>query len=226
MAEKVKLNKVELMRQRREVRTFQQFLPVLKLKQEQLQAEQLKIKRELERLQGDFERTRGGWQAILPLLAEPLLFDLVELVRARELVVGSKTIAGVQVPTLETVRFSDVPISLFGTPAWVSRVLPRLRTYVRLHTEITIVRRQYELLNKELRRTTQKVNLFELVLIPEAKEAIRRIKIALGDLQVAAVGRAKIAKGKAVAAQASRQRGAAAIAQAAPATAPSTQGGA
>ncbi len=211
MAEKVKLNKVELTRLRRDVRTYQQFLPVLKLKQEQLQAEQLKIKRELERLQEDFERSRGGWQAVQPLLAEKLLVDLAELVRARELVVGSKTVAGVQVPTLENVRFSEVPVSLFGTPAWVSRVLPRLRTYVRLHTEITIVRRQYELVGKELRRTTQKVNLFELVLIPEAKEAIRRIKIALGDLQVAAVGRAKIAKGKAVAAQL-RQRSAVAAA--------------
>ena len=204
MAEKIKLNKVELTRLRRDVKTYQQFLPVLKLKQEQLQAKQLKIRRELEARRAEFEAARQGWQSVLPLLAEPLLIDLGELVKARELEIGSKTIAGVMVPTLQNVRFSDVELSRFGTPACVSRVLPRLRRFVRLQTEMTIIEQQFELITAELRRTTQKVNLFELVLIPEAKEAIRRIKIALGDLQVAAVGRAKIAKGKAVAAAALR----------------------
>ncbi len=204
MAEKIKLNKVELTRLRRDVKTYQQFLPVLKLKQEQLQAEQLKIRRELEARRAEFEAARQGWQSVLPLLAEPLLIDLAELVRPRELEIGSKTVAGVAVPTLQNVRFSDVELSRFGTPAWVSRVLPRLRRFVRLQTEMSIIEQQFNLITAELRRTTQKVNLFELVLIPEAKEAIRRIKIALGDLQVAAVGRAKIAKGKAVAAAALR----------------------
>lgn len=204
MAEKIKLNKVELTRLRRDVKTYQQFLPVLKLKQEQLQAEQLKIRRELEARRAEFDAARQGWQSVLPLLAEPLLIDLAELVKPRELEIGSKTIAGVAVPTLQNVCFSDVELSRFGTPAWVSRVLPRLRRFVRLQTEMSIIEQQFNLINAELRRTTQKVNLFELVLIPEAKEAIRRIKIALGDLQVAAVGRAKIAKGKAVAAAALR----------------------
>ncbi|MEY3011646.1 MAG: hypothetical protein RIT45_381 [Pseudomonadota bacterium] len=204
MAAKYKLNKVELTRLRREQKTYQQFLPVLKLKQEQLQAEQLKIKRELEARRADLDAARQGWESVLPLLGEGLVVDLAELVRARELVVGSKTVAGVTVPTLENVRFSDVELSRFGTPTWVSRVLPRLRRYVQLHTEMAIIEQQYELVTHELRRTTQKVNLFELVLIPEAKEAIRRIKIALGDMQVAAVASAKIAKGKATAAQAAR----------------------
>ena len=116
MAEKIKLNKVELTRLRRDVKTYQQFLPVLKLKQEQLQAKQLKIRRELEARRAEFEAARQGWQSVLPLLAEPLLIDLGELVKARELEIGSKTIAGVMVPTLQNVRFSDVELSRFGTP--------------------------------------------------------------------------------------------------------------
>ncbi len=199
MARKYKLNKVELTRMRREMKTYQQFLPVLKLKQEQLQAEQLKIRRELEARRADLESARQGWDSVVPLLAESLLVDIVELTKAQELVLGSKTVAGVQVPTLESVRFPEVPLSIFGTPVWLSRALPRLRRFVQLHTEMQIIEEQFALVDRELRRTTQKVNLFELVLIPEAKEAIRRIKIALGDLQVAAVARAKIAKGKAAA---------------------------
>jgi V/A-type H+-transporting ATPase subunit D len=49
-----------------------------------------------------------------------------------------------------------------------------------------------------LRTTTQRVNLFEKKLIPELRENIRRIKIFLGDDETAAVGRAKLAKGKLV----------------------------
>ena len=197
MARKYKLNKVELTRTRREMKTYLQFLPVLKLKQEQLQAEQLKIRRELEVRRADLEKARQGWDGMLPLFAEPLLADLVKLTKARELVIGSKTVAGVAVPTLERVHFPDVGLSRFGTPAWVSRALPRLRRFVQLNTEMHIIQQQFDLVDRELKRTTQKVNLFEIVLIPEAQEAIRRIKIALGDLQVAAVARAKIAKGKA-----------------------------
>ena len=48
----------------------------------------------------------------------------------------------------------------------------------------------------ELRTTTQRVNLFEKVKIPEAKENIRIIRIFMGDQQTAAVARSKIAKGK------------------------------
>ena len=52
------------------------------------------------------------------------------------------------------------------------------------------------LLGEELRTTTQRVNLFEKVKIPEAKENIRVIRIFMGDQQTAAVARSKIAKGK------------------------------
>ena len=52
------------------------------------------------------------------------------------------------------------------------------------------------MLGRELTKIVQRVNLFEKVKIPEAKENIRRIRIQLGDEMTAAVGRAKIAKNK------------------------------
>ena len=51
-------------------------------------------------------------------------------------------------------------------------------------------------LERELRATAQRVNLFEKVKIPEAKENIRVIGIYLGDQQTSAVVRGKIAKKK------------------------------
>ena len=44
--------------------------------------------------------------------------------------------------------------------------------------------------------TTQRVNLFEKVKIPECMENIRKIQIYLGDATTAAVVRSKIAKRK------------------------------
>ena len=58
------------------------------------------------------------------------------------------------------------------------------------------LRKQVELLDAELRTTSQRVNLFEKVKIPEAKENIRVIQVYIGDQQTAAVVRGKISKKK------------------------------
>ncbi len=50
------------------------------------------------------------------------------------------------------------------------------------------------MLLKEFRVTSQRVNLFEKVMIPTAKANIKKINIYLGDQQTAAVVRGKIAK--------------------------------
>lgn len=201
---KFSLNKTELTRLRREERTYQQFLPVLQLKQEQLQTEQLKLKRQLAGREEELVRARREVERYVPLLAEPLLVPLVDLVKVERIKLGEKSVAGVRVPVLEDVVFRKGDYSRFGTPMWVTAVLPDLRTLVKQSTELKILKRQEELVTRELRKATQKVNLFEKVLIPETKEGIRRIKIALGDEQVAAVGRGKIAKGKALKAQAAQ----------------------
>lgn len=211
MARKFSLNKTELTRLRREEKMYKQFLPVLQLKQEQLQLEQLKLKRELQGREEKFLAAKREVAKAAPLFAEELPVDALALARVTHIELGEKSVAGVKVPTLEAVSFEDREYSRFGTPPWVSLVLPSLRELVRQHTELSILKRQYTLLSKELRKATQKVNLFEKVLIPEAKEGIRRIKIALGDEQVAAVGRGKIAKSKQQAASTSSTSRASAV---------------
>ncbi|MDC7126445.1 MAG: V-type ATP synthase subunit D, partial [Spirochaetales bacterium] len=67
-----------------------------------------------------------------------------------------------------------------------------------LNAEIEVLEEQKRLLDDEMRTTTQRVNLFEKVKIPETKEVIRKIGIYLGDQQTAAVVRGKMAKGKVV----------------------------
>jgi V/A-type H+-transporting ATPase subunit D len=67
---------------------------------------------------------------------------------------------------------------------------------VSLEREINLLEEGIAILRGELRVTAQRVNLFEKVKIPEAREAIRLIKIYIGDQMVNAVGRSKIAKRK------------------------------
>jgi V/A-type H+/Na+-transporting ATPase subunit D len=96
----------------------------------------------------------------------------------------------------EDVEFPTVRYSLFGTPPWVDETLADLRQQSRQQAAVDVLREGETLLHRELSRVIQRVNLFEKIMIPQDREAIRRIRIKLGDEMAAAVGRAKIAKGK------------------------------
>ena len=194
--DKPKLNKSELTRLRRQLKMFDQFLPVLKLKKERLQAEHLRLKREVASASRALEARKKASKGIAALLCEPLPVDLSALARATEVRIAERIIAGVYVPVLEHVGFADVDLPRFGLPAWVTRALPMLRDLVRAHKALEVLTEQAARIGHELRKATQKVNLFEKVLIPDTEDVIRRIEIALGDQQVAAVCRGKLAKTK------------------------------
>ena len=71
-----------------------------------------------------------------------------------------------------------------------------LKEMVSLRAAGEILEKQYALLLAELVSTTQRVNLFEKIKIPECKENIRRIRIYMSDQETGAVARSKIAKKK------------------------------
>lgn len=194
MARAFKLNKSELTRLRREQKMYSQFLPVLKLKQEQLQVEALRIHRELLQIGSNLEELRRHHVGLLAVLPDVTPYDIISLCRAEHVGVISKSIAGVRVPVLQELIFNKLKIDLFGTPSWMIRGLSILRQFTTLNIELSIKEEQGRLIARELKKASQKVNLFEKVLLPEALAAIKKIKIALGDEQVANVGRGKIAK--------------------------------
>lgn len=109
---------------------------------------------------------------------------------------GIKSVAGVNVPKLDSVEFTKALLYYFAFPAWFIKNINVLRKFVEINLNISVLLKQIFLIKKELKKSTQQVNLFEKVLIPESEYAIKRIKIALADEQVAAVGRGKIAKKK------------------------------
>ncbi len=105
-------------------------------------------------------------------------------------------IAGVDIPIFLDVEFDEQPYDLWLMPLWVDKAIDVTRGTITLKAKLLICHRQLAVLKEELRITTQRVNLFEKIKIPEARENIRIIHIYLGDLQTAEVIRGKIAKAK------------------------------
>jgi len=196
MAKKLKLTRPELKRQRDALARFERYLPMLKLKQQQLQLTLREVSAKqaaADAAVGAAKRKFGAYRAVLNDRAG---VDVEELATPAEVRTGLLNIAGVSVPTVEDVVFLTPAYSLFATPAWVDRALADLRELRRREAELHVIQEQYGRLHRELVKIIQRVNLFEKIKIPEAREAIRVIRIRLGDEMTAAVGRAKIAKAK------------------------------
>lgn len=191
---KIKLTQSELKRQRDTLQQYERYLPALQLKKQQLQLEILYQQSALkERRNFLFEKGKSAeiWLGLLveaPNIKQWLIPD--------KIITAKKNITGVNLPVFKRVDFKPADYDLFLTPFWVDQGLEIVRDMVSLLEEIRVIEEGISILKHELRITTQRVNLFEKVKIPEATEAIRLIKIYLGDQMTNAVGRSKIAKNK------------------------------
>ena len=192
---KVKLTKTELKAQTDALKRFQRFLPLLVLKKQQLQGEIAGISAKAEETTAKERAVREALNGWVGLFAtdESLLAGLVKV---REVRTGTANIAGVAIPTFESVETDVRPVDPWATPAWVDSAVEATTQVLSLQCERAIFEEQRRLVQEELQKTSQRVNLFENVKIPACKEAIRVIKIALGDEQTAAVTRGKIAKSR------------------------------
>ena len=196
----VKLTKNELKVQKDRLKQFQRYLPTLQLKKQQLQAVVMQVTAQLEQVARERQAAVAGLDDWVAVFAEndsfPAEKRLDALIRPRHVVCGEQNIAGVTVPVFQELSFEDIRYDVADYPLWVDTAAVRLREIARLDALEKTLRRQIELLERELRATAQRVNLFEKVKIPEAKENIRVIGIYLGDQQTSAVVRGKIAKKK------------------------------
>ena len=196
----VKLTKNELKVQKDRLKQFQRYLPTLQLKKQQLQAVVMQVTVQLEQVARQRQAAVAGLDDWVAVFAEndsfPAEKRLETLVRPKHVVCGEENIAGVVVPVFQELSFEDIQYDVADYPLWVDAAAVRLREIARLDALEKTLRRQVELLERELRATAQRVNLFEKVKIPEAKENIRVIGIYLGDQQTSAVVRGKIAKKK------------------------------
>jgi V/A-type H+-transporting ATPase subunit D len=193
---KIKHTKNELKAQRDALKRFQRYLPTLLLKKQQLQLEVRGLEAKVEVKRAEEKTARAQLAPWVKLFAEPLNLHSMLKIGAVRRSIGN--IAGVAIPVFEGIDFERSIPDLFATPAWTDDGLSMLESLARLRAEREVIEEQLRRLAEELRTTTQRVNLFEKVKIPEAKDNIRVIRIFLGDQMTAEVARSKIAKGKSV----------------------------
>ncbi len=191
---KVKLTKNELKRQKEALKRFERYLPTLQLKKQQLQLEISKLNAAIARWEEQLEQLKERISSWVDVFAEKIDWDTVLRIEGVEKETGN--IAGIDIPVFKRVIFEEEEYDLFFMPLWVDAAIEVVKQAAELKSRLTVAYQQKEILGEELRITTQRVNLFEKVKIPQTKENIRVIRIYLGDLQTAEVVRGKIAKAK------------------------------
>lgn len=198
----VKLTKNEQKVQKDHLKQYQRYLPTLQLKKQQLQSVIMQVNAELKAKEAEREAMVGNLDDWIAVFAENQIFPednkLEDLVQPDQVLVTTENVAGVKLPAFQELTFQDIAYNVSDYPLWVDTAVIKLREIARLDALVSTLERQVELLEKELRTTSQRVNLFEKVKIPEAKENIRIIGVYLGDQQTAAVVRGKISKKKLV----------------------------
>ena len=189
----VKLTKNELKKQKDALKRFTRYLPTLILKKQQLQMEIRKVEEREEALVREKDAVEQDFRRWIGVFGEDAGLDENILV-LEELQTGRGSIAGGAIPVFQGARFAPLSYDLWAVPLWVDKASGEMRRVMLLDLELRVLEEQRRLLAEELKVTTQRVNLFEKIKIPETRSNIKRISIYLGDQQTAAVVRGKIAK--------------------------------
>lgn len=190
---KIKFTQGELKRQRDLLKQYERFLPTLQLKKQQLQLELNNQILALETYQSQRDQMTQEIIAWMGLPAESKI-AMSEIVIPRQVLMTSRNIAGVDIPVFDRVEFAPIEYDLFSTPLWLDRATKLFMDYIALLFHVGALQQGAELLKRELLITTQRVNLFEKIKIPETQENIRLIKIYIGDQLAASIGRSKLVK--------------------------------
>ncbi|MDR1839834.1 MAG: V-type ATP synthase subunit D [Treponema sp.] len=190
---KIRLTKNELKKQKDSLKMYRRYLPTLMLKKQQLQAEIRITEMRLNELQVAKENLDESFKTWIAVFGESGIFTK-DILKITSLRTGHGNVAGVAIPIFEGADFEIASYDLARTPLWLDKAVEAMKQVLLLDLEAQVVEEQRKRLDKELRTTTQRVNLFEKVKIPEASGNIKKIQVYLGDQQTAAVVRGKIAK--------------------------------
>lgn len=195
MAE-LKCTKQELRAQQTRLAQLERYLPTLRLRKALLQAEVVASKLQCENC---YKQRQFGYSELeksAGLLGLDASLPLENLCSVTSIDRGVENVAGVELPYVKTIEFAPLNYDLYDTPAWLDRFVEEVRSYTSLEIKVAVAEERTAILTQELRQVSIRVNLFEKVLIPRCIKNSKMIRIFLGDLQLAAVSQAKIAKAK------------------------------
>lgn len=192
---KIKLTKNELKVQKDALKMYRRYLPTLTLKKQQLQAEIRTIEAKAKAVRKEKEELEKGFRDWIAVFSEKDAFPK-RVITVSNIRKGIGNIAGVTIPTFDGADFFREDYDLYETPLWVDIAANHMEKAILLDLEAEVLDEQVRLLGAELLATSQRVNLFEKVKIPETEANIKKISIYMADQQVSAVVRSKISKRK------------------------------
>ena len=191
MALKFNYNKTTIQQFKRQLAIRQKALPILKNKETALRLEVVQLSKELENLNEQnkelaarLENYKGFW-AEFP---EIIVVDKIERY--------NKKVVGVKIPEIKAIKFKLADVSWWNLPAWIPGGIAILKEAIRLKLRTDILLEQIKVLENARKKTTQKVNLYEKVQIPEYEDAIMKIKRFLEDKENISKAAQKIVKNR------------------------------
>jgi len=192
---KIARNKGALQKEREQLRLYERVLPSLDLKRRQLIGALAQARRRLKDGVAELDRRISQSARQTPMLANTGV-DLDGMLRIHSMDLGEENLLGAKLPVQERVdcRLSDY--SRLAKPHWVDVALDQAREIVERRIAAQVEAERVRRLESAVKRITQRVNLFEKMLIPTARDNIRRIQIFLADAERAAVVQSKISKAR------------------------------
>lgn len=188
-------SKASLSKESAKLKRYKQFLPSLDLKRQQLAAERKKAQKTLSQTELEIEQCYQKSVKMLPMLADKSI-HVHDLVKVSQMEMAEENVVGVHLPVIKKLTIDVQKYSLFTEPHWVDQLVVQLKIMIRLKLQHQTERQRLASLSEAVKKVTQRVNLFDKVLIPKAQQDIRKIRIYLSDLERAGVVRAKSTKQK------------------------------
>jgi len=192
MALKFQYNKTYLQQLNKGLKVRENALPTLVAKESALRLEVKKAREQSEAIEQDLKKRYAAQEESYRLWTE----IPGDLLRVTDVDIEIKKIAGVKTPVLRNVSFDVNRYSAFSQAAWVPCGIEMLKELASLKISLELARKKVQILEYARKKTTQKVNLYEKVQIPEYKEAIRKIKRFLEDEENLSKSSQKILKMK------------------------------
>lgn len=204
MAIKFQYNKTSLQQLNKELKVRVNALPTLQAKEAALRIEVKKARAEVDEVRKKLDRKKKDLSSTYRLWVE---FPQ-GLIRVKEVDLSIRKIAGVKTPVYESVEYDIQPFSMFNLPSWIPQGIELLKQNAALEVQKEVAQKKVEILEYARKKTTQKVNLYEKVQIPEYHEAILRIKRFMEDEENLAKASQKILKERMARAEAQQKEAA------------------
>lgn len=170
-------NKTSLQVLEKQLKMRERTLPVIQNKESALRMAVKQCKQELVDVERDFETNMSALSDLMALWSE---FDS-SIITIEDVEISTQKVAGVRIPSLDNVRLTAKPYSLFNSPKWYYEGIDLLQRLATIAIRREFVISKLQLLEHTRKKTTQKVNLFEKIQIPGYQDAIRKIKRFMED---------------------------------------------